>query len=138
MMETLQFGQPPSWAYPTIGSLQATGTPLPEQVRVMVYGRADQRIDIDETLMISDKQTKNEMVVAALIKAGDYNIEDFVETYVTIADGRAHVVGYVIREEHIREKLDAWSDDIDDDILESFIVDRGLDYANYDLSIQRL
>jgi len=139
MTDTLQFGQPKAWAYPTVGMLQATGTPLPEQIRVLVYGRLDHRIAIDETLLINEDETKNDLVVAALAQAGDYNIEDFVETYVTIADGRANVVGYVLTEERITEHITAWSDDTDEEILDAFIVEHVIvqDYGDFDLYLQR-
>lgn len=138
MTDTLQFGQPKAWAYPTVGMLQATGTPLPERIRVLISGRANQRIDIDETIGFDDEETRNQIIQAALIQAGDHDIEDFVETFVVLADGRAHVVGYVLKECHIREHIDAWSDDDDEDLLDAYIVDHGMEYADYDLSLQRM
>ena len=140
MIETLEFGKPPAWAYPTVGGLQAIGTPLPEQIRVLVHGRADQRIDIDETLLLDEDETKKQIVEAAISQAGSYDVDDFVESFVTIAHGRAHVVGYILMEERISEYLDAWNDETDEEILESFVVNTGLDIdiRCFDLYVQRL
>lgn len=133
MTETLEFGLPPSWAYPTIGALRDVGTPLPERIRVRIDGRANRRIDIDESLLINDEDTKNEIIETAISRAGSYDVGDFVEKYVLIQDGRAHVVGYILLEERITKTIEVWSDDSDEDILDSF-----MDTYDFDLSLQRL
>jgi hypothetical protein len=79
-------------------------------------------------------------VEAAISQAGSYDVDDFVESFVTIAHGRAHVVGYILMEERISEYLDAWNDETDEEILESFVVNTGLDIdiRCFDLYVQRL
>jgi hypothetical protein len=136
--DTLEFGRPPAWAYPTIGSLHDTNTPLPQWIRVVVLGRVNRCIDIDEMLTLNDdEQTHKQIVEAALIQAGDYDIEDFVEERVTIVDGRANVVGYIVWEERINEAVHTWSDDSDEDILDSFVRNRLNLYGDYELTLRR-
>ena len=139
-MTDIQFGKPPEWAYPTIGMLQDTGTPLPHWITVRIAGRASDRIDIDETLLMNEDETRTQIIEAALAQAGDYDSNDFVLTCIDIdQDGRTNVVGYVVREHRIDENFDAWSDEEDEPILDRFIIAKFLDsYDDYDLYLTRM
>ena len=138
-MTDIQFGKPPEWAYPTIGMLQDTGVTLPYWITVRIAGQASDRIDIDESVILDEDDTRTGMIEAALSQAGDYTSDDFVLTYIEILDNRANVVGYVAREHYIDETFDAWSDEEDESILDRFIIAKNVDsYDDYDLSLTRL
>lgn len=141
MDDKLTFGFPPRWAYPTLGMLWATGTPLPQRITVRISGRASIRVAIDEDIDLSDEEmTQSEIITAALIKAGDYDIEDFVQDFVVVESGRANVVGRVMLEDRISENVMAWDDETDEEILEWYVANSGLDMdaEDFDLSLKRI
>lgn len=108
--QNLTFGKPPKEAYPTIGSLLATGQPLPERRVMRVFGSLVLRIEISEEVEVWNDASDDDIIYMAFEQAqidGEY---DDYERDLHINDVTERLAGFEPNRRQIRMRLEAPSD----------------------------